>query len=48
MGADDIRSEQADPRQILDGGEAVVVPAFLDLERGFGHMDQKRRLGALG
>ena len=48
MRAEDIRSQQADAREILDGGEAVLVAAFLDLERGLGYVDQKRRLVALG
>ena len=48
MRAQDIRSQQADAGEILDGGEAMLVPALLDLETRFGYVDQKRRLVAPG
>ena len=44
MRAQHIGSQQADAGEILDGGEAMLVPALLDLETRFGSVDKKRRL----
>ena len=40
MRAQNVRPQQADARKVLHGRQAMFVAALLNLERGFGHVNQ--------